>query len=333
MNKEIKELKRMSDLRNILSFLNVDNLSIFLKSLDIEDKPCRRIIKENRICDKLTSEKYITDKISTLVDKELELIIKIVKNDGVLSGTFEFEENHLDVLNYYGIVYSIGNENSNKNYCIIPKEILVILESINLLGFKEIVNINTDFNRVVEGLVITYGIIEEDYAIEYYNKNNIFKNKVDKSINKSIVNERNSVISNYTLNKCQYYTSKCLFDENNKSLIDGIIEKLKTENRKEYSLDFILDHKTKSYLDDVVIVNELIGYIVENDEGMQTAEEIVYNLYDLLKVYNLDYIYEYCYSNTTYKKLNLLIKNKVFISYLTELEKIVPKWRSLGNLK
>lgn len=267
---QLKQLK-VKDLKKLGYLFNLNNMNNKKKDILIEE-----------IYNCLTNDKNLNVVISRMIDKEFNLLKRIIENKGIIEDNSITEEDY-----YYLISLKIITtyEENNNQYITIPKEIYNIIKNINLDNFNIIIKENTDIYYLLKALLEVYGVVSiedlKDIYNNYYNPKEEYN--LDITNNSFIFTNRIDRITQINLNKRNYYVNKILTTEYFEDILNNIINNHNKINRKLLIKEELLNYSNYSYYKETNTIKEFKHYL-KDKVSSNKIDNIIINIINIFKL-------------------------------------------------
>lgn len=267
--KEILKILTVDDLKNIGGLLNINRLS---------GKPKKELVKI--IYGALTSKDKLTDIFEKFIDKEFDLLKKIMSNKGTV------QDNNISSDAYYflyvtGLVFLFRRE--NKFYISMTDDVYSAVRKINLNEIQEITEENTKVYNLVRSMVELYGVVSYSSLDYYYNLYYGNGEELEVSINPFLSCERSDNIAIIHANHDMYFVHKMLIQKNFEPLLDDIISRQESTKRKPIKLEELLKYANYDYYEENSSKNNLKKYLKNKNIPSDIVEDIIKMISDMCR--------------------------------------------------
>ncbi len=282
MNEEIRkfnlEIALKADnsisLKELLNLYDIDNIEFIYTNIFC-DKLCDKKKMINKIYKELTCKQGLCNIISNFIQKEFDELKELIRNNGDITNSYVKIYDYC-FLERNGIAYKINC--NDELHIIIPKEILDVLNNMNINENYKQVRENTKVFELLNSCINLYGAIEKDKFFELCNK---YYGIIEDDINfKSLfINHINFNFRLSSINDSDYYFFKKddLLDEDfeNIKLLTRLTDTLFDFGYKEIELDELLKYNDLFYAESTKGTEEFIDYFVSKNVSKETAESII----------------------------------------------------------
>lgn len=288
----------------------------------------------NKIYEELTKVEVIIRLINTLIDKEYQIILKIINNNGIII------DNYIKYANYrylseLGIIY-LFNYEDNLNI-IIPKEILNIFNQIDINKYQDKVLENTKLFDLCRSMVNLYGAVSLntylDFCCKYYNYENIKDIDLDcifvddRQFSIEIVRTKKDIY----LVKDEYLNEE---DDTQTTIIYKIISRLEDDlfymDFKEITLEELLKYKEMYDYVETNATKRFKEYIKENNINIEDLDLLIGAI---TTTFRKDYDEGILFLNEMFEEEGVSIdENNIdeILSYINDIVNEIPVWGNKG---
>ncbi len=274
----IKDLKKLLTALTIRDLKYIGDLLLVNK---LSNKPKKELVKI--IYNALTDKDKLTDLIERLIDKEFNLLKRIISNKGTIQdNNINIEEYHF--LYMIGIVFlfRIGN----KFYISMTDDIYNVIKKIELNKFQEIVDENSKIYYLARSMVELYGVVSYNdlnyYYSLYYNKDK----KVNVQDNTLFFCERADNIDRIDTDENVYFVHKLLNHDDLESLLDNIVSRQKNIKKKPIKLEKLLKYSNYDYYEETESKNKFKKYLNGKNIPSDIIETIIKKISDMYRLGN-----------------------------------------------
>lgn len=272
----------VKDLRGLLETLVVKDLKnigdLFLINR-LSNK--RRIELVEIIYNVLTDEDKLSEVIERFMDKEFDLLKKLMKNKGTI------QDNYISVENYHflymlGIVFIFRR--NNKFYISIPDDVYNVLKKIELKKYDKIIDENTKVYNLLKSMVELYGVVSYGDLVAsycyYYGKDDF----MDAPINALYFCERIDNISHIHTDDNSYFVSRILTHNKFEPILDDIVNRQLEIKRKPIKLNKLLKYNNNYYYEETTSRKDFKQYLRKNKISENVIETIMINMINMFKL-------------------------------------------------
>ncbi len=259
--KEILKTLTIKDLRHIGDLFLVNRLS---------NKPKKELI--SIIYDTLTNETKLFEVIERFIDKEFNLLKKLMDNKGTI------QDNNISMYEYHflyitGMVFLFKRE--NKFYVSMTDDVYNILKKMNIYKLDKIIEDNTKVYNLVKAMTELYGVVS--YSELFYCYSLYYGNGEDMDIPENALYfcDRIDNIEIIHTQHNLYYVNSILRNEKLESLLDDIVERKEIVKRREIKLEELLKYLDQNYYEDNDSKYKFKKYLKQNNVSDETIEEII----------------------------------------------------------
>lgn len=274
----VKDLKGLlatltiSDLKNIGELLNVNRLS---------NKPKKELV--NIISSALINKDKLTDVIERFIDKEFDLLKKIMSNKGTI------QDNNISVEVYHflymtGIVFLFRQE--NKFYISMTDDVYNVIKKIDLNKIQKIVDENTNAYNLVRSMVELYGVFSYSFLDYYYSLYYGNGEELDAPTNSLFFCERADNIDIIHTKHNMYFVHKILKHRDLETLLDDIVSRQESIRRKPIKLEELLKYANYDYYEETESKNKFKSYLKKNNIPSDIIEVIIKIISDMYRLGN-----------------------------------------------
>ena len=273
--KDLKELLAtltVSDLKNIGGLLYVNRLS---------NKPKKELVKI--IYNALIDKDKLTDVIERFIDKEFELLKKIMSNKGTI------QDNNIS-MEVYHFLYMVGMvflfRRENKFYISMTDDVYNVIKEIDLNKIQKIVDENTKVYNLVRSMVELYGVFSYSYLDYYYSLYYGNGEELDAPNNALLFCERVDNIDIIHTEHNMYFVHKILNHRDLEPLLDDIVSRQESIKRKPIKLEELLKYADYDYYEETESKNKFKKYLKKKDIPSDIIEVIIKIISDMYRLGN-----------------------------------------------
>lgn len=282
MNEEIRKINlefalkadNSISLKELLNLYDIDNIEFIYTNI-VCDKVCDKKKMINKIYKELTCKQGLNNIISNFIQKEFDELKELIRNNGDITNSYIKIYDYC-FLERNGITYKINY--NDELHIIIPKEILDVLNNMNINENYKQVRDNSKVFDLLNSCINLYGAIEKDTFFELCYK---YYGIVEDDINfKSLfLNHINFNFKLSSINNSEYYFLKKddLLDEEleNIKLLTRLTDILFNFDYKEIQLDELLKYNDLFYTESTKSTEEFIDYFVSKNVSKETAKLLI----------------------------------------------------------
>ena len=260
----------VKDLKNIGDLFLINRLSNKRKSelVDI-------------IYNVLTNENKLSEVIERFIDKEFDLLKKLMKNKGTI------QDNYISIENYH-FLYMLGIififRRNNKFYISITDDVYNVLKKINLAKFDKKIDENTKIYNLLKSMVELYGVVSYGDLIDsychYYGKDDF----MDVSTNALYFCERLDNISHIHTDNNSYFVSSILTHNKFEPILDDIVNRQLEIKTKPIKLNELLKYNNAFYYEETTSRKDFKQYLRKNKISEDVIESIMINMINMFKL-------------------------------------------------
>lgn len=272
----VKDLKWLLDTLVVNDLKNIGNLfSINRLSNKRRNKLVEIIYKV------LTDENKLSEVVERFIDKEFNLLKKLMKNKGTI------QDNYISVENYHflymlGIVFIFRR--NNKFYISITDDVYNVFKKIDLKKFDKIIDENTKVYNLLKSMVELYGVVSYgdlmDSYCYYYAKDDF----VDVPTNALYFCERLDNISHIHTDDNSYFVNSILTHNKFERILDDIVSRQVEIKRKPIKLNELLKYNNTFYYEETTSRKNFKQYLRKNKISEDVIEIIMINMINMFKL-------------------------------------------------
>ena len=268
--KGLLETLTVSDLKNIGGLLHVNRLS---------NVPKKELVKI--IYSSLTNKDKLTDLIERFIDKEFNLLKKLMSNKGTI------QDNNISMEVYHflymtGLVFLFRRE--NKFYISMTDDVYSVIKKIDLSKIQKIANENTKVYNLVRSMVELYGVFSYSYLDYYYSLYYGNGEELDAPNNALLFCERADNIDIIHTQNDMYFVHRILQHRDLEQLLDEIVSRQETINRKPIKLEELLKYSDYSYYEETESKNKFKKYLKKRNIPSDIIEVIMKIMSDMYRL-------------------------------------------------
>ena len=282
-----------------------------------------------KISKKLINSETIYNIINNLYNDEYNLLENIINNNGVLQDN-NFKLCNCQLLICHGVLYLI-NDNNNV-YLVIPKEIIEIINKLDLDKIKNQVFKNTRLSDLAYSMINLYGIVKLedyiDYCIKYYNYEDI------KEINflSVVLSGRFNHPVIYEIDDTKLITKEEFLEFGHYELLESKFFQMDFNNfdKKDLTLSEILQYKDLSYYEKNKEANALYKFLKKYDIE---DDDINFLIGVIVETTRIDYMSGILDFKDIFLDFNINIDENNFNELITLINNLyysIPVWGSEG---
>ncbi len=228
----------------------------------------------------LIKKKNIIDIISKLIDSEVDLLDRLIKNNGTIEEKNERTCDYLP-LNKYGMVYLYKEKDIF--YISMPDEIYNIVKEINLDELKEKIDENTKIYYLIRSMVQLYGVVQYDDFNDSYEK---FYNKKsdDEKYFLLMYCSRFDNISVETIDDENCYVHPLLAPIGAQKKLKEVLKGIKKISRKPIELEQLLKYGDYDYYQNNNYINQFKNYLRAKKIGNEAIDQTIVNMLNMYKL-------------------------------------------------
>lgn len=268
--KGLLETLTVSDLKNIGGLLHVNRLS---------NVPKKELVKI--IYSSLTNKDKLTDLIERFIDKEFNLLKKLMSNKGTI------QDNNISMEVYHflymtGLVFLFRRE--NKFYISMTDDVYNVIKKIDLSKIQKIADENTKVYNLVRSMVELYGVFSYSYLDYYYSLYYGNGEELDAPNNALLFCERADNIDIIHAQNDMYFVHRILQHRDLEQLLDEIISRQETINRKPIKLEELLKYSDYNYYEETESKNKFKKYLKKRNIPSDIIEVIMKIMSDMYRL-------------------------------------------------
>ncbi len=274
----IKDLKALLDTLTISDLKNIGDLLLVNR---LSNKPKKEIVKI--IYSALTDKNKLVDLIERLIDKEFNLLKRIMKNKGTI------QDNKVGVEEYHflymtGLVFIFKRE--NKFYISISNDIYKVIEKIDLKPIQKIVDENTKVYNLLSAMIELYGVVSYGDLYNFYNLYYGKGEELDVPDNALYFCDRVDNIDTFYIENNIFFAHKILKNKNLEPILENIVSRQKSIKKKPIELKELLKYSDSNYYEQTESKNEFKKYLKKKNIPVKDIEEILKIISDLFRLGN-----------------------------------------------
>ena len=268
--KGLLETLTVSDLKNIGGLLHVNRLS---------NVPKKELVKI--IYSSLTNKDKLIDLIERFIDKEFNLLKKLMSNKGTI------QDNNISMEVYHflymtGLVFLFRRE--NKFYISMTDDVYSVIKKIDLSKIQKIADENTKVYSLVRSMVELYGVFSYSYLDYYYSLYYGNGEELDAPNNALLFCERADNIDIIHTQNDMYFVHRILQHRDLEQLLDEIISRQETINRKPIKLEELLKYSDYNYYEETESKNKFKKYLKKRNIPSDIIEVIMKIMSDMYRL-------------------------------------------------
>lgn len=268
--KGLLETLTVSDLKNIGGLLHVNRLS------NVHKKELVKIIYGA-----LTNKDKLTDLIERFIDKEFILLKGLMSNNGTI------QDNNISMEVYHflymtGLVFLFRRD--NKFYISMTDDVYSVIKKIDLSKIQKIADENTKVYNLVRSMVELYGVFSYSYLDYYYSLYYGNGEELDAPNNALLFCQRADNIDIIYTQNDMYFVHRILQHRDLEQLLDEIVSRQETINRKPIKLEELLKYSDYSYYEETESKNKFKKYLKKKNTPSDIIEVIMKTMSDMYRL-------------------------------------------------
>ena len=274
----VKDLRGLLDTLVVKDLKNIGDLFLINR---LSNKRRNELIEI--IYNVLTDENKLSEVVERFIDKEFDLLKKLMKNEGII------QDNYVSVENYHflymlGIVFIFRR--NNKFYISITDDVYNVFKKIDLKKFDKIIDENTKVYNLLKSMVELYGVVSYGDLIDsycyYYDKDDF----MDVPTNALYFCERLDNISHIHTYNNSYFVSSILTHNKFEPILDDILNRQLEIKRKPIKLNELLKYNNDYYYEETTSRKDFKQYLRKNKISEDIIETIMINMINMFKLGN-----------------------------------------------
>lgn len=316
----IKDLKELLNKASIKDLKHIGDLFLINR---LSNKPKKELV--NIIYHAITNQDKLTEAIGKLIDKEFKLLKELIKNKGTI------QNNKISIEEYY-YLYMIDIvslfKKDNKFYISMTDDVYKIIKKMDLNIFEKTITENTKAYNLVRAMTELYGCICYEELNYYYSLYYGNGEKIDIPKNTLFCDRYDNIVIIHTDNNL-YFVNSILDNEENEAILEDIISRQKSINRKPIKIDDLLKYLDGNYYEDNDSKRKFKKYLAKKGIQDEKIEEIILIISKMYRLSNM-------FINSSFNMLENygleITENNMqeILNYLTDIYNNTRIWSNSG---
>lgn len=275
--------KREQNLSKILASLSVKELkdiATLLNQNNIRNQKKELLINQTYHC--LTNEKILSSAIKRMIDKEFNILIKIIQNKGIISADILQEEEYYYLCSL-GIVFPYQED--KKSYLFMTNDTYEVIKKFNLNKMETIIEENSNIYYLLKAMLELYGVISMSELEELYNEyyNILDEYPFEIPVNPFSFTSRTDRITSIQIENKIYFVNKILTTDYFEDILANIITNQEKIRRKPISEQTLLKYSNYSYYKETNAIKKFKTYLKDKINSPK-IDNIIINTINIFKL-------------------------------------------------
>ena len=273
-------VKDLKELLKVLTIKDLKHIGYLLKLDKLSNKPKKELV--NIIYNSLTNKEILTNLIERFTNAELDLLKKLIVNNGTI------QDNNISMETYHflymtGLVFLFRR--NDKFYISMTDDIYNVIKDINLDNIYMIVEENTKVYTLLKAMVELYGVVSLDDLDYNYNLYYV-KDPLDMPINSILFCDRMDNINIKFKENDLYFIHEMLNDEDLDEMVDYIIDRQETIERKLIKLKDLLKYSNYDYYEVTPSITKFAKYLQKHNLSSDIVDNIIKTISHIYRIGN-----------------------------------------------